>query len=85
MADAKRVYIPYKPELMELRDRGFGDLRGDKLLFTVRVLLPPREAEDTHLRQTQRARTRTARLGPQVLSWETGNLDKVSGLQGPSG
>jgi len=34
IADAKRVYIPYKPELMELRDRGFGDLRGDKLLFT---------------------------------------------------
>ncbi len=28
------VYIPYKSELMELRDRGFGDLRKGKLLFT---------------------------------------------------
>jgi tRNA-intron endonuclease len=28
------VYIPYKPELMELRDRGFGDLRNGNLLFT---------------------------------------------------
>ena len=28
------VYIPYKPELMELRDRGFGDLRKGNLLFT---------------------------------------------------
>ena len=34
IADARRVYIPYKPELMELRERGFGDLRADKLLFT---------------------------------------------------
>jgi tRNA-intron endonuclease len=34
IADAKHVYIPYKPELMELRERGFGDLRADKLLFT---------------------------------------------------
>jgi len=34
IADAKRVYIPYKPELMELRERGFGDLRANKLLFT---------------------------------------------------
>jgi len=25
------VYVPYKPELMELRDRGFGDLKGGKL------------------------------------------------------
>ena len=27
------VYVPYKPELMELRDRGFGDLKGGKLHF----------------------------------------------------
>jgi len=31
--EARGVYMPYKPELMELRDRGFGDLRGDKLHF----------------------------------------------------
>jgi tRNA-intron endonuclease len=34
IADGRCVYIPYKPELMELRERGFGDLRADKLLFT---------------------------------------------------
>jgi len=34
IVDAKQVYIPYKPELMELRERGFGDLRADKLVFT---------------------------------------------------
>ena len=28
------VYVVYKPELMELRDRGFGDLKVDKLHFT---------------------------------------------------
>jgi tRNA-intron endonuclease len=28
------VYIPYKSELMELRDRGFGDLKNGKLSFT---------------------------------------------------
>lgn len=28
------VYIPYKSELMELRDRGFGDLKKGKLVFT---------------------------------------------------
>lgn len=28
------VYIPYKSELMELRDRGFGDLRNGRLFFT---------------------------------------------------
>jgi tRNA-intron endonuclease len=28
------VYIPYKPDLMELRDRGFGDLKGEKLVLT---------------------------------------------------
>lgn len=31
---ARSVYIPYKSELMELRDRGFGDLRGSQLLLT---------------------------------------------------
>lgn len=28
------VYLPYTPELMELRDRGFGDLKNGKLTFT---------------------------------------------------
>jgi len=28
------VYIPYKAELMELRDRGFGELRKTRLFFT---------------------------------------------------
>jgi len=31
--DSRGVHVPYKPELMELRDRGFGDLKGDKLHF----------------------------------------------------
>ena len=30
----RNVYIPYKSELMELRDRGFGDLKNEKLVFT---------------------------------------------------
>ncbi len=30
----RSVYIPYKSELMELRDRGFGDLKKGKLFFT---------------------------------------------------
>jgi tRNA-intron endonuclease, archaea type len=34
ISDGRGVYIPYKSELMELRDRGFGDLRNAKLLFT---------------------------------------------------
>ena len=34
IADSRRVYIPYKSELMELRERGFGDLKADQLLFT---------------------------------------------------
>jgi len=34
LSEGGDVYIPYKPELMELRDRGFGDLRKGKLLFT---------------------------------------------------
>ena len=34
MSDRGWVYIPYKSELMELRDRGFGDLRNDKLLLS---------------------------------------------------
>jgi tRNA-intron endonuclease len=32
--EEKAVHIPYKSELMELRDRGFGDLRKNKLVFT---------------------------------------------------
>lgn len=31
--DRQGVYVPYKPELMELRERGFGDLKGDNLHF----------------------------------------------------
>jgi len=31
--DAHGVYMPYTPEMMELRDRGFGDLKGNKLHF----------------------------------------------------
>jgi tRNA-intron endonuclease len=34
LSERRDVYIPYKPELMELRDRGFGDLKKGKLLFT---------------------------------------------------
>lgn len=34
LSDGHRVYIPYKSELMELRDRGFGDLEGSRLSFT---------------------------------------------------
>lgn len=33
-ADGRGVYVPYKSELMELRDRGFGDLKNGKLAFT---------------------------------------------------
>jgi len=33
-SDIRGVYIPYKSELMELRDRGFGNLNKDKLYFT---------------------------------------------------
>jgi tRNA-intron endonuclease len=31
--DSHGVYVAYKPELMELRERGFGDLKADKLHF----------------------------------------------------
>ena len=48
IADAKHVYIAYKPELMELRERGFGDLRAAQApLHRVRVILPDRETKDT--------------------------------------
>ena len=29
-----KVYLPYKPEMMELRDRGYGDLKDEKLTLT---------------------------------------------------
>lgn len=32
--EGRSLYLPYKPDLMELRDRGFGDLKGGKLLFS---------------------------------------------------
>jgi tRNA-intron endonuclease len=31
---ARKVFIPYKSELMELRDRGFGDLKNEKLFLS---------------------------------------------------
>jgi len=34
VCDSRSTYIPYRPELMELRDRGFGDLKGNKLVLT---------------------------------------------------
>jgi tRNA-intron endonuclease len=34
VGDSRAVHIPYKPDLMELRDRGFGDLKGEKLVLT---------------------------------------------------
>ncbi len=34
IAHRSSVYIPYTSELMELRDRGFGDLKNGKLLLT---------------------------------------------------
>ena len=34
VCDTRSTYIPYKLELMELRDRGFGDLKGTKLVLT---------------------------------------------------
>jgi len=34
LSEGRSIYIPYKSELMELRDRGFGDLKKGKLLFT---------------------------------------------------
>lgn len=34
LSEGKGVFIPYKSELMELRDRGFGELRSAKLYFT---------------------------------------------------
>jgi tRNA-intron endonuclease len=34
VSENRGVYIAYKSELMELRDRGFGDLRSGKLFFT---------------------------------------------------
>ena len=34
ISEGKGVFIPYKSELMELRDRGFGELRNGRLFFT---------------------------------------------------
>ena len=31
---ASKVYLPYKAEMMELRDRGYGDLKDEKLTLT---------------------------------------------------
>lgn len=33
-SEGRGIYIPYKPDLMELRDRGFGDLKGEKLVLS---------------------------------------------------
>ena len=34
ISEGKGIFIPYKSELMELRDRGFGELRNERLFFT---------------------------------------------------
>ena len=34
ISDGRWVFIPYKSELMELRDRGFGDLKNGKLFLS---------------------------------------------------
>jgi len=34
ISDGRFVYVPYKSELMELRDRGFGDLKNNRLFFS---------------------------------------------------
>ena len=34
LSDGRLVYLPYKSELMELRDRGFGELKKGKLLLS---------------------------------------------------
>lgn len=34
LSEGRDIYIPYKSELMDLRDRGFGDLKKEKLVFT---------------------------------------------------
>jgi len=34
VCETRSVYIPYESGLMELRDRGFGDLKGRKLILT---------------------------------------------------
>jgi tRNA-intron endonuclease len=34
VCDTRSTYIPYRSELMELRDRGFGDLKGTRLVLT---------------------------------------------------
>ena len=86
MSDGRLVYLPYKSELMELRDRGFGELREGKLLLS--------SYESFYLIEKQKIRVfdqeeqpgvRASRPGPQIFSWKTGNLDKVLGLQGPAG
>jgi tRNA-intron endonuclease len=55
--DNRGVYVPYKSELMELRDRGFGELKKTRLSFTayesfyllekqkIRVFTPKTSAE----------------------------------------
>ncbi|MGD0176109.1 MAG: tRNA-intron lyase [Candidatus Bathyarchaeia archaeon] len=35
VSEGRLVYLPYKSELMELRDRGFGELRKGKLLLSL--------------------------------------------------
>jgi len=34
VCEARMIFIPYRQELMELRDRGFGDLKGNRLVLT---------------------------------------------------
>jgi len=58
VCDVRGVYIPYKSELMELRDRGFGDLRKDKLMLTA--------YESFYLHEKQRIVVRSKRTDEEL-------------------
>ena len=81
VCDARSVYIPYKSELMELRDRGFGDLKGNKLLLTPyeSFYLFEKQKIIVHSKRTKDA-AYSARYGTEVLDRQASNLDKVSGI-----
>ncbi len=56
--EGRTVYIPYKSELMELRDRGFGDLKNDRLTFT--------PYESFYLVEKQKIQVRARRNGNEL-------------------
>jgi tRNA-intron endonuclease len=58
VCDFHSVYIPYKSELMELRDRGFGDLKEDRLLLTA--------YESFYLHEKQRIVVRSKRTRDEL-------------------